>query len=76
MSVYEQIASRTRTKRHRKAFNEQKLDEQVEEIKDGDQDDEDDDEDRSSVVLQVSDEIRSRLISENLGLNDFVFSPA
>lgn len=75
MSVYEQIASRTRTKRHRKAFNEQKLDEQLEEIKDGEQDDEDDDDDRSSVVLQVSDESRSRLISESLGLTGFVVSP-
>ena len=55
MSVYEQIASRTRTKRHRKVLNDQKLDEQVEESKDGDNDDEDDDDDRSSVVLQVSD---------------------
>jgi len=46
MSVYEQIASRTRPRRHRKAVNDIKLDEQVEEIKT-------DDDDRSSVVLQV-----------------------
>ncbi len=46
MSVYEQIASRTRPRRHRKSVNDTKLDEQVEEIKT-------DDDDRSSVVLQV-----------------------
>jgi len=46
MSVYEQIASRSRPRRHRKAVNDIKLDEQVEEIKT-------DDDDRSSVVLQV-----------------------
>lgn len=50
MSVYEQIASRTRSRRHRKTVNDNKLDEQAEEIED---DDEDDDDDRSSVVLQV-----------------------
>ncbi|CAF2787231.1 unnamed protein product [Rotaria sp. Silwood2] len=48
MSVYEQIASRTRSKRHRKTVNNNLLDEQVEE----DKDDGDDDDDRSSVVLQ------------------------
>ncbi len=57
MSVYEQIASRTRSKRHRKTLNDNKLDEQVEEVKDDDNDDDndddDDDDDRSSVVLQV-----------------------
>jgi phosphopantothenoylcysteine synthetase/decarboxylase len=56
MSVYEQIASRTRSKRHRKTVNDNKLDEQVEEVKDDDNDDDDDDDDdddRSSVVLQV-----------------------
>jgi len=46
MSVYEQIASQARPRRHRKAVNDIKLDEQVEEIKT-------DDDDRSSVVLQV-----------------------
>ncbi|UJR31689.1 hypothetical protein I4U23_019170 [Adineta vaga] len=45
MSVYEQIASRTRARRHRKTVNDAKLDEQVEEIRT------DDDDDRSSVVL-------------------------
>jgi hypothetical protein len=50
MSVYEQIASRTRSRRHRKTVNDNILDEQAEEIED---DDEDDDDDRSSVVLQV-----------------------
>ena len=48
MSVYEQIASRTRYKRHRKAILDNLLGEQVE----GDGDDDDDD--RSSVILQVS----------------------
>jgi hypothetical protein len=47
MSVYEQIASRSRPRRHRKAVNDIKLDEQVEEIKT-------DDDDRSSVVLQYT----------------------
>lgn len=50
MSVYEQIASRTRSKRNRKPADDNKLDEQVEEYKD---DDDDDDDDRSSVVHQV-----------------------
>ncbi|CAF1084818.1 unnamed protein product [Rotaria sp. Silwood1] len=50
MSVYEQIASRTRSKRHRKTVNDNLLDEQVEEVKDDGGDDDDDD--RSSVVLQ------------------------
>jgi len=54
MSVYEQIASRTRSKRHRKTVNDNKLDEQVEEVKDdNNDDDDDDDDDQSSVVLQV-----------------------
>jgi hypothetical protein len=48
MSVYEQIASRTRSKRNRKTGNDNQLDEQVE-----DDNDFDDDDDRSSVVLQV-----------------------
>ena len=52
MSVYEQIASRTRARRHRKTGNDTKLDEQVEGVKT------DDDDDRSSVVLQVSFSIR------------------
>jgi hypothetical protein len=47
MSVYEQIASRTRSRRHRKTVNDIKLDEQAEEIED------DDDDDRSSIALQV-----------------------
>jgi len=50
MSVYEQIASRTRARRNRKTVNDNKLDEQVEEVID---DNDDDDDDRSSVVLQV-----------------------
>ncbi|CAF0752770.1 unnamed protein product [Rotaria sordida] len=55
MSVYEQIASRTRSKRHRKTVNDNLLDEQVEEVKhDGGGGGDDDDEDRSSVVLQYS----------------------
>jgi hypothetical protein len=49
MSVYEQIASRTRSKRNRKTGNDNQLDEQVE-----DDNDVDDDDDRSSVVLQYS----------------------
>jgi phosphopantothenoylcysteine synthetase/decarboxylase len=56
MSVYEQIASRTRSKRQRKIVNDNKLDEQVEgdnNNNDDDDEDEDDDDDRSSVVLQV-----------------------
>lgn len=48
MSVYEQIASRQRSKRHRKVVQPNLLDEQIED--DGD----DDDDDRSSVVLQVN----------------------
>jgi hypothetical protein len=59
MSVYEQIASRTRSKRQRKTVNDNKLDEQVEGDNNDDDDDdddegeeEDDDDDRSSVVLQ------------------------
>ncbi|CAF0714651.1 unnamed protein product [Adineta steineri] len=48
MSVYEQIASRTRARRHRKTANDTKLDEKVEEVKS------DDDDDRSSVVLQYT----------------------
>lgn len=50
MSVYEQIASRTRSKRHRKPVKDIQLEEQVEEIKDND---DDDDDGRSSVVLPV-----------------------
>jgi hypothetical protein len=56
MSVYEQIALRTRTRRHRKVVHDHKLDEQGEEIRDdnrGDNNDNDDD-DRSSIVRQVS----------------------
>ena len=56
MSVYEQIASRTRSKRQRKIINDNKLDEQVEggnNDDDDDEDEDDDDDDRSSVVLQV-----------------------
>ncbi|CAF1076065.1 unnamed protein product [Adineta ricciae] len=48
MSVYEQIASRTRARRHRKTVNDTKLDEQIEGVKT------DDDDDRSSVVLQYT----------------------
>ena len=51
MSVYEQIASRTRARRHRK---DQKLNEQVEGVGEDEEDDDDEDDDRSSVVLQVS----------------------
>jgi len=50
MSVYEQIASRTRARRQRKTVNDNKLDEQAEDVEDEDEDDDDDD--RSSVVLQ------------------------
>jgi len=50
MSVYEQIASRTRSKRHRKSVNDDKLDEQVEEM--DDDNDDDDDDGQSSVVIQ------------------------
>lgn len=52
MSVYEQIASRTRARRHRKTVNDPKLDEQGEEIR-SDDDDNDDDDGQSSVVFQV-----------------------
>ena len=51
MSVYEQIASRTRARRHRKILNDDKLDEQVESVRPVD--DDDDDDDRASVILQV-----------------------
>jgi len=50
MSVYEQIASRTRAKRNRKSANDDKLDEQVEGM--DDDNDDDDDDGQSSVVLQ------------------------
>ena len=62
MSVYEQIASRTRAKRHRKTVNDIKLDEQIEgdqdhndnnNNNDDDDNDADDDDDRSSGILQV-----------------------
>lgn len=43
MSVYEQIASRTRARRQRK-----------DQIEDDDDEDDDEEDDRSSVVLQVS----------------------
>jgi len=49
MSVYEQIASRTRARRHRK---DQKLNEQVESVGEDEQEDDDDEDDRSSVVFQ------------------------
>ncbi len=52
MSVYEQIASRTRPKRNRKSVNGIKLDEQGEDD-DDDEDEDEEDDDRSSVVLQV-----------------------
>lgn len=55
MSVYEQIASRTRTRRQRKTISNLKLDEHIEGDNDDDDDDVvvDDDDDRSSVILQV-----------------------
>jgi hypothetical protein len=54
MSVYEQIASRTRGRRQRKTLNDQTLDEQGEDIRHLEPDaDNGDDDDRSSIVLQV-----------------------
>ena len=50
MSVYEQIASQTRSRQRRKLIDDDKLDEQSEEVED---DNGDDDEDRISVVYQV-----------------------
>ncbi|CAF2895864.1 unnamed protein product [Rotaria sp. Silwood2] len=42
MSVYEQIASKTRNRRQRKPINDNKLDEQAEEVEEQDDDDDDD----------------------------------
>lgn len=53
MSVYEQIASRTRARRQRKTLHDLKLDEQIEGDNDDDDDDVDDDDDRSSGIVQV-----------------------
>ena len=39
MSVYEQIASKTRNRRQRKTLNEQKLDEQTEDEEEEEEDD-------------------------------------
>lgn len=62
MSVYEQIASKTRNRRQRKTLNEQKLDEQTE-----DEEEEDADDDRPVLNLQV------RNLSHSLSLNIFCF---
>jgi len=52
MSVYEQIASKTRNRRQKKTINDNKLDEQVEELEEEDEEDDDDD-DRTSMNHQV-----------------------
>ena len=64
MSVYEQIASRTRARRHRKMLNDDKLDEQVESVGP----DDDDDDDRASVVLQVRARCSQRWLRSKLSL--------
>jgi len=51
MSVYEQIASKTRNRRQKKTINDNKLDEQVEEEEEDEEDDDDDD--RTSMNHQV-----------------------
>lgn len=43
MSVYEQIASKTRNRRQRKIFNDKTLDEQTEDVEKQDEDNDDDD---------------------------------
>ncbi len=48
MSVYDQIASKTRHRRQRKTIDDNKLDEQTEE-----EEDDDDDDDRTSINHQV-----------------------
>ncbi|CAF1204180.1 unnamed protein product [Rotaria sp. Silwood1] len=48
MSVYEQIASKTRNRRQKKFVNDYKLDEQIEDVEEQD-DDDDDDDDRTSM---------------------------
>lgn len=71
MSVYEQIASRTRARRHRK---DQKLNEQVESVEEDEQEDDDEDDDRSSVVFQVSVKREKERLDKKTNFNALIFS--
>ncbi len=53
MSVYEQIASKTRNRRQKKTINDNKLDEQVEELQEEEDEEDEDNDDRTSMNHQV-----------------------
>jgi hypothetical protein len=64
MSVYEQIASKTRHRRQRKIMNDNKLDEHTEE----DEEEDDDDDDKESINRQV------RFRKKRISIHDSCFS--